>query len=70
MMTHMCIDATVRAARELDFDCTLVEDACTTKDINYRDQVVPAEQVHLAFVSALNGTYATVCTTNEFLSKF
>ncbi|WP_416829233.1 cysteine hydrolase family protein [Ectobacillus polymachus] len=69
MMTHMCIDATVRAARELGLECTVIEDACTTKDLMYRDQLIPAEQVHFAFIGALNGMYATVSTTNEFLTQ-
>ncbi|MBP1932751.1 cysteine hydrolase family protein [Ammoniphilus resinae] len=67
MMTHMCIDATVRAAKDLGFECTLIEDACTTRDLTYQEKVVPAEQVHFAFVSALNGIYAKVVSTEEFL---
>ncbi|HJV47430.1 MAG TPA: cysteine hydrolase family protein [Bacillota bacterium] len=69
MMTHMCIDATVRSAVELGFECTLIENACATKDLVYQDKVVAAEQVHYAFVSALNGTYANVVSTEDFLKK-
>lgn len=68
MMTHMYIDATVRAAKELGFGCTLIEDACTTKDLSYSDQFVPAKQVHYSFIGALNGAYATVKNTREYLS--
>lgn len=67
MMTHMCIDATVRAAVDLGFETTLIEDACATRDLVYQYKVTPAEQVHNAFVSALNGMYANVITTSEFL---
>ncbi|WP_141432216.1 cysteine hydrolase family protein [Bacillus sp. 03113] len=67
MMTHMCIDGTVRAAKELGFECTLIEDACTTKDLFYQDRLVSADQVHFAFVSALSGTYANVVSTENFL---
>ncbi|MFC8563560.1 isochorismatase family protein [Peribacillus frigoritolerans] len=67
MMTHMCIDATVRAAVDLGFETTLIEDACATRDLSYQDKVVPAEQVHYAFVSALNGMYANVISTEDFL---
>ncbi|KYG30348.1 cysteine hydrolase family protein [Priestia endophytica] len=69
MMTHMCIDATVRTAVELGFETTLIEDACATKDLSYQDKVVPAEQVHYAFVSALNGMYANVISTEDFLKQ-
>lgn len=69
MMSHMCIDATVRAAKDFGFECTVIEDACTTKDLIYLDRVIPAEQVHFSFISALNGMYATVYTTNAFLTQ-
>lgn len=69
MMTHMCIDATVRGAVELGFETTLIEDACATRGLSYQDKVVPAEQVHFAFVSALNGMYANVISTEDFLKQ-
>lgn len=69
MMTHMCVDATVRAAMELGFESTLIEDACSTKDLSYQGKVVQAEQVHYAFISALNGIYAQVISTEDFLQR-
>ncbi|MEK5478030.1 cysteine hydrolase family protein [Paenibacillus sp. FSL R5-0407] len=69
MMTHMCIDATVRAAVDLGFETTLIEDACATRDLTYQDRIIPAEQVHYAFVSALHGMYANVISTEKFLQQ-
>jgi len=69
MMTHMCIDATVRAAVDLGYETTLIEDACATRDLSYEDKVVPAEQVHYAFVGALHGMYCTVTSTEKFLQQ-
>ena len=69
MMTHMCIDATVRAAVDLGYETTLIEDACATRDLSYQDKVVPAQQVHYSFVSALNGMYANVISTDDFLQQ-
>lgn len=69
MMTHMCVDATVRAARDLGFETTLIEDACTTRNLTYNGHDVPAEQVHYAFISALNGIYAKVISTEDFLQQ-
>ncbi|MBD7968626.1 cysteine hydrolase family protein [Paenibacillus gallinarum] len=67
MMTHMCIDATVRAAVDLGYETTLIEDACATKELSYQDKIVPAEQVHYAFVGALHGMYCNVVSTADFL---
>jgi nicotinamidase-related amidase len=69
MMTHMCIDATVRAAVDLGFETTLIEDACATRELSYQERKVPAEQVHYAFVSALQGMYANVISTEDFLQR-
>lgn len=69
MMTHMCVDATVRAAVDLGFETTLIEDACATREVSYEDRSVPAEQVHHAFVGALNGMYASVISTEHFLQN-
>ncbi|GAA1376214.1 hypothetical protein GCM10009597_22690 [Peribacillus frigoritolerans] len=66
MMSHMCIDATVRAAVEHGYPCQVIEDACATT-IKIEDKIVPAEHVHYAFKAALKGIYATVKTTEAFL---
>ena len=63
MMTHMCIDATTRAAKDLSYNCTLIGDACATKDLEIAGQTVKARDVQTAFLAALNSTYATVITT-------
>ncbi|MCH1624402.1 cysteine hydrolase family protein [Fredinandcohnia quinoae] len=69
MMTHMCIDATTRAAVDLGFDTTLIADACATRDMAYQGNVVPAEQVQNAFVSALESMYCDVKSTEDFLKQ-
>jgi nicotinamidase-related amidase len=67
MMTHMCIDATVRAAKDFEFNCTLIGDACATRQLEINGEIVKAKDVHNAFLSALNGFYAKVINTNEFV---
>lgn len=67
-MSHMCVDATVRAACDLGFSCTVIEDACATKDLEFRGSPVPAVHVHRAFMAALHAAYAKVMTAQEFLS--
>jgi nicotinamidase-related amidase len=67
MMTHMCVDATVRAAKDFGFTCTLIGDACATKDLVIHDKKIEAANVHNAFLAALNYFYASVTDTNSFL---
>lgn len=45
MMTHLCIDTTVRAAFDLGFACRLAGDACATRDLAWDGATVPAAQV-------------------------
>jgi nicotinamidase-related amidase len=65
MMTHMCVDASVRQAADLGFKITLLGDACATRAQSYGGEKVPAKQVHAAFLAALNGFYAKVIPTHE-----
>jgi nicotinamidase-related amidase len=65
MMTHMCVDATVRHAADLGYRITLLGDACATRAQSYGGETVPARQVHAAFLAALNGFYAKVVQTHE-----
>ena len=65
MMTHMCVDATVRHAADLGYKITLLGDACATRAQSYGGEKVPARQVHAAFLAALNGFYAKVVDTHE-----
>jgi nicotinamidase-related amidase len=69
MMTHMCVDATVRAAKDLGFNCTLIGDACATKNLEINGTVVKATDVHNGFLAALNYFYSTVKTTKQYLSE-
>lgn len=67
-MSHMCIDATTRAAFDLGFHCTVVEDACATKDLNFRGRTIRAADVHASFMAALAAVYAKVVSTREFIA--
>jgi nicotinamidase-related amidase len=67
MMTHMCVDATTRAAKDLGFDCTVIGDACATRDLEIQGEKVKAEQVQKSFLAALDYFYSTVRTTRQYL---
>ena len=65
MMTHMCVDASVRQAADLGYKVTLLGDACATRAQTFAGETVPARQVHAAFLAALNGFYAKVIPTHD-----
>lgn len=65
-MSHMCVDATTRAAFDLGYKCVVVEDACATLTLQHKDKVVEAENVHAAFMAALAVLYAKVISLNDF----
>ena len=60
MMTHMCVDATVRAAKDYGFNCMLIGEGCATKDLEINGKSVCAEDVQNAILASLNYFYATV----------
>ena len=65
-MSHMCIDATTRAAFDLGFNCAVIQDACATRNLEFGGQTIPADQVHGSFMAALGSVYASVLGLNEF----
>jgi nicotinamidase-related amidase len=67
MMTHMCVDATARAASDLGFQVIVAEDACATRDLAFGDTTIPAEHVHKAFLAALK-SYGKVMKSEEILA--
>ena len=67
MMTHMCVDASVRAAKDYGFRCTLISDACATKNLEIQGQLVKATDIHLSFLAALSYFYSNIKTASEFL---
>jgi nicotinamidase-related amidase len=65
MMTHMCIDTTVRAAADLGFACSLAHDACATRSLSFNGVQLSAENVQVAYLAALNGLFAKVVSAGE-----
>ncbi len=67
-MSHMCVDAGTRAASDLGYRCMVVHDACATRDQEFQGKVVPAADVHAAFMAALGFGYAKLVSTEEYLA--
>lgn len=68
-MSHMCIDATTRAAFDLGFSCVVAEDACATKDLIFKGKTIKASDVHASFMAALSVPYARVISTKEIIEN-
>lgn len=67
-MSHMCIDATVRAAADFGYPVQVVRDACATRDLEFDGVRVPAAQVQAAMMASLGFAYAQVIDTAAYLS--
>jgi nicotinamidase-related amidase len=65
-MSHMCIDATTRAAYDLGLRCTLIHDACATRDLDFEGRKVKADEVHASFMAALGWWYAKLTSAADF----
>ena len=66
-MSHMCIDATARAASDFGYKTSVVQDACATRDLEHDGLVVPAAQVHAAMMSALGFAYASIIDARDYI---
>jgi nicotinamidase-related amidase len=68
-MSHMCIDATTRAAFDLGFNCVVAEDACATMDLVFKNKIIKASEVHASFMAALSFPYAKVVLTRDIVKS-
>lgn len=68
-MSHMCVDAAVRAASDKGYRVTVIHDAVATRDLEFGGTLVPAGQVHAAFMSALAFAYAEVVSVDDYLDR-
>ena len=68
-MSHMCIDATTRAAFDLGFNCVVAEDACATRDLVFKSKIIKASEVHASFMAALSCPYAKVVLTRDIVKS-
>jgi nicotinamidase-related amidase len=67
MMTHMCVDTTVRAAYDLGYECIVAGDCCATKSLSFHDTIISAENVQYSFLAALNGVFSQVLTYQKVI---
>ena len=67
MMSHMCIDATVRAAFDGGYTCIVAHDACAARNLVFNGIDIPAMHVHGAYMAALGAVYAQVMSAGEII---
>ncbi len=68
MQTHLCLEAATRAAADLGFNCTVIGDACATRDLKFDNKTIKAEDVHYATLSTLK-SYAKVMDATSYLGS-
>jgi nicotinamidase-related amidase len=68
MMSHMCIDATVRAAFDKGYPCLVAHNACAAKNLVFGSSDIPAKHVHGAYMAALGAVYAKVLSAQEIIA--
>jgi len=69
MQTHMCVDATTRAAADYGYACLIAHDACATRSLQFDGRVVSAADVQTAFLAALNGSYGKVMSAESIIAE-
>lgn len=67
MMTHMCVDSTVRQAYDLGYEVKLISDGCATKNLTWQTAELPAALVNKVIFSAVDGAFAQVLSTDAYL---
>lgn len=66
MMTHMCVDATSRAAAEYGYDPVVIGDATATRNLTHADRTVQAIDVQTACLAAFQ-MFAQIQSTEQYL---
>ena len=65
-MSHMCIDATTRAAFDLGYNSVVIQDACATRNLEFGGKTISADLVHGSFMAALGSVYARILSLEEY----
>lgn len=68
MQTHMCVEAATRAGYDLGYKMILIDNACATKDLKWKEEIVPAKMTHNATLATLK-SYASIVSAQEFLQE-
>ena len=67
-MSHMCVDAAVRAASDLGYKVKVIHDACATLDLEFNGFKVPAAYAHATLMAAFQFAYAQIISTEDYVN--
>jgi nicotinamidase-related amidase len=70
LTTPHCVSTTARMSGNLGFTTYLIEDATAAFGIQYKGTILDAENVHTVSLATVNGEFATVMTTMEYLRRW
>ena len=68
MQTHMCLEGGTRAAHDLGYHCTVIGDACATRDLKFGETTITAKDVHASTLATLK-SYAKIQSADDFLKN-
>lgn len=66
-MSHSSVSTTVRRAKDYGYRCTLVEDACATRDLPFKDGVIAAAQIQQSEMAIMADNFACVTPTTSLI---
>ncbi|MEZ5197951.1 MAG: isochorismatase family protein [Bacteroidales bacterium] len=65
----ICVWKELLGLHDLGYDCTVISDACATRNLTFGDRVIQSQDVHLSTLSTLKGTYAEVMDATTYLNR-
>ena len=66
-MSHSSVSTTVRAAKDYGFRCTLVEDACATRDLPTPNGIISAADEQRTEMAIMNDNFASLTRTQNLI---
>jgi nicotinamidase-related amidase len=67
MQTQMCVEAAIRAGHDYGFECVVIQDACATRDVKFKDKTVKAEDVQTSTLATItDGGYGKIINLKDF----
>jgi len=67
MMSHMCVDTTVRECQNYGYEVVVIDNACATMSLKYEGKKIDAETVHAVYMASLSGMFAKVIKVENYL---